>query len=309
MLGAMRRMALALAVLGGGLGCGGDDPELLCTATAGPALRMSSRMDGPGLPSATWRWDERAIREHTTYAYDDAGRLIERSVDTGAQPQGPDGQLESITTIAYLGATATATTDHPTTGNPRAVVTYSFDDAGRPVRIAKDFLVLDEILAFQYDGEGRILVADEQGLPSLPRQRYTEYVYGAGGWPSSMRATLDGTTYDSTFEYEEAPGRIVVKAFVDGVLENVHAYEHDDAGRLTRVEHTPFPERNLEITYAADGAVSALAGGLLHTYSAGCGVTFEVPRARAAPRGPGPDGHYVLPAVSTPWVTESRIAF
>jgi YD repeat-containing protein len=314
----MRWWVLAIAAgAGSGLGCSGDDappgdpggpgaPEVVCTATHyGSYERWESRMDERGLPRETSHWDVRGFASRTTFVYDDAGRLAERRGDGRPAQAGPDGEDDSVTTITYGGATATVTTTDLHTGKVTTDATYSFDGAGRPLHILENTA---GTRMFQYDSAGRIRSVDENliGFPSIIR--YSEYTYGADGRPAAMHVVVDGIVRDFTLAYEESPGRLVVRpSITDDPALAVHSYEYDIAGRLTRAQERS-PDDDLVITYATDGAVSvdhSLWGP--YTYSAGCGVLFEVPRGPVMPSGPEPTGQHELPRIPTPYVVPSLL--
>jgi hypothetical protein len=304
----MRRWVLVIAASAGS-GCGGDaapgEPEVVCTATFSLLERWESQMDGRDLPRSSSYWDVRGLASRTTYLYDNVGGLAELRVDARTVQGAPDGKDDSITSIAYAGAMATVTSTDLHTGKSTGVASYSFDDMGRPLRIFENAA---GTRLFQYDSAGRVRSIDENlaGFPSLVR--YSEYTYGADGRPASMHVELDGIVRNFTLAYEESPGHLVVRpSITDDPALAVHRYEYDAEGRLTRAQGLS-PDADLEITYAADGAVSVLrALGGPRTYSAGCGVVFEVPRGPRMPRGPEPTGYYALPEVPAPYVVPSLL--
>lgn len=324
----MTAVAVAMAGIGGaGIGCGSgdaDESEVQCIATASDVLgelaqRTASPLDARGLPIRTWSWHHEELVRSVAYRYDDDGRLVEVQVDgTEAlvvdpfQPRDPlpDGRFDVRTEIAYGSATADVSATDLRTQQARRARAYVLDAAGRPARIARFDGLATEVRAFQYDAEGRVLVADERGLGGFPTTRLTEYVYGAGGWPSSMRARVDGQIFDWVFEHEVTPGRVHLHARLLGLFDEDYFYEHDADGRLTRALD-PSSERSLAISYAADGGVEVVVdnGFAVHTYSAACGVVFEVPRGLPAPRGPEPEGLYLLPRIPHPYVMPSLVPF
>jgi YD repeat-containing protein len=303
----MRRWVLVIAA-GAGSGCIDDapgEPGVVCTETHASLERWQSQMDERNLPRSSSHWDYHGLVSQTTYVYDSAGRLAEVRVDTKNAPGGLDGKDDSITSIAYAGAMTTATSTDLHTGRSTVVASYSFDDAGRPLRVF-DYNAGTRV--FQYDSAGRIRSVDEDllGFPGIVR--YSEYTYGADGRPTAMHVRVDGRVLDFTLAYEESPGHLVVRPSITtdpAVI--VYRYEFDAPGRLTRAEGFN-PDDYVEITYAPDGAISVLhAIDGPRTYSAGCGVVFELPRGPRMPSGPVPTGYDELPEVRTPYVVPSLL--
>jgi hypothetical protein len=315
-LGGMQRQGLAVALAlgsaaGGGLGCGDEaaPPAERCTATAGTTVRSASLLDERGLPSVAWAWDVRGAATQTTYAYDDAGRMIEQRVDRGTADTAPDGDAEEALAVVYAdgGGTAEVIASDLRAHSSSRLARYELDAHGRASRVDK----LDgsgrvvETRAYRYDDAGRLVAGDDWFLRMpTPAEAHRAYTYDADGRPASMIEMVAGTTMSWRFRYEEAPGRVAATRFLEDVpsVATTCVYEHDAGGRLVRVQGGMTADRDLDIAYADDGAVAILAGdGTLHTYSAACGVRLEVPRGPAAPRAPEPTGHFVVPVVRTPY--------
>ena len=186
------------------------------------ALKRLTQVTQPGTTVTSYGYDAHdnlvtvtdAESLTTTYQYDDFGRVAsETSPDTGT------------TSYAYDAAgNLTSKTDANGT-----VITYSYDLLNRLTGVS--FTDAAQDITYTYDegvnGLGRLTgMSDPSGT----------YVYGynADGNLVSVQKTVDGVTYTTGYDYDEA-GLLTGMTYPDG---RTVTYERDGAGNVTRVTTT-----------------------------------------------------------------------
>jgi len=150
----------------------------------------------------------------TNYQYDDFGRVAsETSPDTGT------------TTYTY-DAAGNLTSKTNANGT---VITYSYDLLNRLTGVS--FTDAAQDITYTYD-EGANALGRLAGM-SDPSGSYV-YGYDADGNLVSVEKTVDGATYTTGYDYDEA-GLLTGMTYPDG---RTVSYERDGAGNVTRVTTT-----------------------------------------------------------------------
>jgi YD repeat-containing protein len=199
-----------------------------------PSLRLPTKIAAPKLM--------------TTMAYDDKGRLLERTEQatsdaTGAQQFTASLQGRPRTwKYTYNDIGQVLTTTEPGPGAP-AVTTYEYDTSGNLKTITN---ALGHVTTLsQYDQSGRV------GKLQMPNGLTREFAYHLRGWLSRETVTFDGVTEETIYEHDGV-GQLTKVNNPDG---SFIKFDYDDAHRLIKVTDSA----NNAIHYNLDNAGNKLS--------------------------------------------------